>query len=550
MIATAAGLPLEAIIGIVAGVIALLVVVVIIVTAVRSDKNKHAKSDEIDYSSVLPEELPKQEPEAQPAKEEAAQPEEPVAEEAAQPEEPVVEKPAPVEEPVAEEAAQPEEPVVEEAAQPEEPMAEEAAQPEEPTAEEAAQPEEPVAEEAAQPAEPVAEEAAQPEEPVAEEPAQPVEPVAEEAAKPEAPATEPAEVEAEDEVVLDAVPVDEPEEDIVESEPVAEKQAEAGVVYANAHAVDEPADAAADRGMVILGDKRVYVTYNRSFESKIIQGSDVLKSRYSVIKNKLLAYKKMKSRMSWSNETFRAGRPAFAKLAVRGRTISLYLALPTAEYADTKYRFEDVSDVKKYEQTPMRLKLRSDRSVKYACELISAAAERAGLAAEDKPETDYAPAYESTEALIDRGLIKLLATGDEGTEAVLADFAALSREKFRRVGFVAIKDRVSVSEAKREMTDEVAASMLEMDSESVAARPQTSGKKGIINIDTLSANFAAGDLVTLDKLKEKGLAPRNIGQLKVLARGVLDKPLTVEAQDFSLDAVKMIVLTGGHAKRI
>ena len=422
----------------------------------------------------------------------------------------------------------------------EDPVAEEVAQPEEPVAEEVAQPEEPVVEEAAQPVEPVTEEAAQPEEPVAEEVAQPA----------EEPATEPAEVEAEDEVVLDAVPVDEPEEDIVESEPVAEKQAEAGVVYANAHAVDEPADAAADRGMVILGDKRVYVTYNRSFESKIIQGSDVLKSRYSVIKNKLLAYKKMKSRMSWSNETFRAGRPAFAKLAVRGRTISLYLALPTAEYADTKYRFEDVSDVKKYEQTPMRLKLRSDRSVKYACELISAAAERAGLAAEDKPETDYAPAYESTEALIDRGLIKLLATGDEGTEAVLADFAALSREKFRRVGFVAIKDRVSVSEAKREMTDEVAASMLEMDSEPVAARPQTSGKKGIINIDTLSANFAAGDLVTLDKLKEKGLAPRNIGQLKVLARGVLDKPLTVEAQDFSLDAVKMIVLTGGHAKRI
>ena len=543
LIATAAGLPLEAIIGIVAGVIALLVVVVIIVTAVRSDKNKHAKSDEIDYSSVLPEELPKQEPEAQPAKEEAAQPaEEPVAEEVAQPEEPVAEEPAqPVEEPVAEEPAQPEEPVVEEAAQPvEEPVAEEPAQPEEPVAEEAAQPEEPVAEEPAPVEEPVAEEAAQPEEPVAEEVAQPA----------EEPATEPVEIEAEDEVVLDAVPVDEPEEDIVESEPVAEKQAEAGVVYANAHAVDEPADAAADRGMVILGDKRVYVTYNRSFESKIIQGSDVLKSRYSVIKNKLLAYKKMKSRMSWSNETFRAGRPAFAKLAVRGRTISLYLALPTAEYAATKYRFEAVSDVKKYEQTPMRLKLRSDRSVKYACELISAAAERAGLAAEDKPETDYAPAYESTEALIDRGLIKLLATGDEGTEAVLADFAALSREKFRRVGFVAIKDRVSVSEAKREMTDEVAASMLEMDSEPVAARPQTSGKKGIINIDTLSANFAAGDLVTLDKLKEKGLAPRNIGQLKVLARGVLDKPLTVEAQDFSLDAVKMIVLTGGHAKRI
>ena len=72
-------------------------------------------------------------------------------------------------------------------------------------------------------------------------------------------------------------------------------------------------------------------------------------------------------------------------------------------------------------------------------------------------------------------------------------------------------------------------------------------KKGIVNIDTLSKNFEADDTVTLDALIEKGLVPKKVGSLKVLARGVLDKPLTVEAQDFSLDAVKMIVLTGGKA---
>ena len=35
------------------------------------------------------------------------------------------------------------------------------------------------------------------------------------------------------------------------------------------------------------------------------------------------------------------------------------------------------------------------------------------------------------------------------------------------------------------------------------------------------------------------------GRLKVLARGMLSKPLRVEADDFSMDALKMILVTGG-----
>ena len=35
------------------------------------------------------------------------------------------------------------------------------------------------------------------------------------------------------------------------------------------------------------------------------------------------------------------------------------------------------------------------------------------------------------------------------------------------------------------------------------------------------------------------------GRLKVLARGMLCKPLRVEADDFSMDALKMILVTGG-----
>lgn len=75
------------------------------------------------------------------------------------------------------------------------------------------------------------------------------------------------------------------------------------------------------------------------------------------------------------------------------------------------------------------------------------------------------------------------------------------------------------------------------------------GKKHIVNVDTLSKAFASGDVVDLEALKSKGLLPKNAKAVKVLARGSLDKVLTVRAEDFSADAVKMIVLTGGKAIR-
>ena len=71
------------------------------------------------------------------------------------------------------------------------------------------------------------------------------------------------------------------------------------------------------------------------------------------------------------------------------------------------------------------------------------------------------------------------------------------------------------------------------------------GKKGIVNVDILSENYEDGDDVTLDSLKAKGLISERAEFVKVLARGLLDKRLNVKLQDYSLEAVKMIVLVGG-----
>jgi ribosomal protein L18E len=74
--------------------------------------------------------------------------------------------------------------------------------------------------------------------------------------------------------------------------------------------------------------------------------------------------------------------------------------------------------------------------------------------------------------------------------------------------------------------------------------------KSIVNVDTLSRSFKADDRVDVNILKKKSLVPYDTNYIKVLARGAIDKPLHVFANEFSLAAVKMILLSGGEAIRI
>lgn len=71
------------------------------------------------------------------------------------------------------------------------------------------------------------------------------------------------------------------------------------------------------------------------------------------------------------------------------------------------------------------------------------------------------------------------------------------------------------------------------------------GLRGIVNIGRIDAAFEAGETVSADTLKAKGLLSPQVKRVKILADGILRKPLTVKAEAFSVQAVKMIELTGG-----
>ena len=103
-------------------------------------------------------------------------------------------------------------------------------------------------------------------------------------------------------------------------------------------------------------------------------------------------------------------------------------------------------------------------------------------------------------------------------------------------------DEVSADVVDELMADKLAETLLE-ETEELGG----TGKMGVINIGVISPVYQADDVVTLADLQAKGLVSANIGRLKVLASGTLDKPLTIKAEAFSFQAIKMITLTGGHA---
>jgi len=70
----------------------------------------------------------------------------------------------------------------------------------------------------------------------------------------------------------------------------------------------------------------------------------------------------------------------------------------------------------------------------------------------------------------------------------------------------------------------------------------------VVNLATL-ANFDAGAEVTPETLREHGLVAKR-GLVKVLARGELDKALTVRAHGFSQAAIRAIEGAGGTVEKL
>ncbi len=108
---------------------------------------------------------------------------------------------------------------------------------------------------------------------------------------------------------------------------------------------------------------------SRSFKEKMLDLPSETQEYYNEIKNELMSYRKVNARLSHSCDSFRLHRDLLVKLTIAGKTLKMYFNLSNYKIEE-KYFVKDVYDKKKYELVPHLLKVKSQRSAKYALEII------------------------------------------------------------------------------------------------------------------------------------------------------------------------------------
>ena len=328
---------------------------------------------------------------------------------------------------------------------------------------------------------------------------------------------------------------------------------------------------------------KLLIRYDKSFTARIIQGEEELRDFYDQLKNELLSYKGVKARISWKHESFRIGKVLVALLKIRGKHISIYLPLNANDYVDTKYKVDDVSNVKANAETPCAYAIKNGRRCLYAKDLIAEVMSAQGAEKKEITPVKYTDEYpyDTTNNLIDRELIKLVYSkiGAKGKEVVIKEIteeeiqALMAEEPVEERTEEVVEEKteeadeeedeepaeekpVVVEEKPAVVEEQLVSTVVEKKKPAkkqpkpvtaeVGTRRMDRTKMGIINVDTLSRYFNAGETVTLDEIKNRiPCFDQKITYIKVLARGELDKALTVEADNFSVEAVDKILSAGG-----
>lgn len=110
--------------------------------------------------------------------------------------------------------------------------------------------------------------------------------------------------------------------------------------------------------------------YEKSFLAKLALADDNVRNYYAILATRYLSYDKVKSRTGWAGVSFSHRRNKLAMITINGKTLCLYLAIDPATITEGKFRTKDTSVLKKYEDTPVLLKIKSGGALRYALKLI------------------------------------------------------------------------------------------------------------------------------------------------------------------------------------
>ena len=178
-------------------------------------------------------------------------------------------------------------------------------------------------------------------------------------------------------------------------EPTVVEEAEAVVV----EVLTEPDTASDDDDSFGFGPK-----YDYSFEARLALAEEEDKIYHSEIAAFARAYGVKVSR-SWARERIYLGKNLFAIITFKARKLALAFAKDPAT-ADAKYHAQDMSEFKKFERTPMLMRISSRRKVKFATDLLRELFTEAGLTDKKLKVTPEVADHRTREELLSAGLIR------------------------------------------------------------------------------------------------------------------------------------------------
>lgn len=148
------------------------------------------------------------------------------------------------------------------------------------------------------------------------------------------------------------------------------------------------------------------VRYVQSFQARMSLASDEVRNYYQIIKRELLTFKETALKYQFEQETLYYKSKPLVRLRIRGKTLVVYFKLEQSIVS--KYRAEDVSDIKKYQSTPVLIRIKSDNSLKSALELVALIKETYQLESIIPKQTNLLKEHpvDTKEALVKKGLIK------------------------------------------------------------------------------------------------------------------------------------------------
>ena len=186
-----------------------------------------------------------------------------------------------------------------------------------------------------------------------------------------------------DEESIGEEPVEEPvEEEIIEEEPIAQESNDEPFSFGGFSSDEDETEEDEDEededeedGLMV---NQIYGQTASSigkinkidFDEKVEKASPDLKRHYNEIKNVIMKYRNVHSRISKAGDSFRCKGQKYVYMTIVGKTLKVYLALDPFSIDQNVYHHRDVSNKKKYQVTPTLLRVKSELSVKKTIKLI------------------------------------------------------------------------------------------------------------------------------------------------------------------------------------